>query len=103
MREDISQAAIDLQVVKDLGLRLERQLQYVRTDAYRETVARERLGMARDGDQVVAIIFDGSMPTEPSFFVSGPNLVDIRDLPIWQQWMALFNLETDLESVAVQP
>ena len=103
LREEILQAAVDLQIVKDLGLRLERQLQYVRTDAYRETVAREQLGMARDGDRVVAIIYDGSLLTEPSFLASQPIPVDIRSLPIWQQWLTLFDLETELETTSIQP
>ena len=96
LREEISQAEANLQVVKELGLRLERQLQYVRTDAYRETVAREQLGMAREGDRVVAIISDGSLLNEPGFLPAVDGVVDIRSLPIWQQWLTLFNLETDL-------
>ncbi len=96
LREEIAQAQTDLQVVKELGLRLERQLQYVRTDAYKETVAREQLGMAREGDQVVAIVFDGLLLHAPGFLPAVDGVVDIRSLPIWQQWLTLFNLETDL-------
>lgn len=96
LREEIAQAQTDLQVVKELGLRLERQLQYVRTDAYKETVAREQLGMAREGDQVVAIVFDGVLLHAPGFLPAVDGVVDVRSLPIWQQWLTLFNLETDL-------
>ncbi len=103
LREEIAQTTSDLQVVKELGLRLERQLQYVRTDAYKETVAREQLGMAREGDNVVAIISDGSLLNEPGFLRPVVVPVDIRSLPIWQQWLTLFNLEPDLELNSTRP
>ena len=102
-REEIGQTTTDLQVVKELGLRLERQLQYVRTDAYKETVAREQLGMAREGDKVVAIISDGSLLKESGLQRSTANSVDIGSLPIWQQWLTLFNFETDLGPVSTRP
>ncbi len=101
--EEIGQTTTDLQVVKELGLRLERQLQYVRTDAYKETVAREQLGMAREGDKVVAIISDGSLLKESGLLRSTANSVDIGSLPIWQQWLTLFNFETDLGPISTRP
>ncbi len=103
LREELAQATTDLQVVKELGLRLERQLQYVRTDAYNETVAREQLGMAREGDNVVAIISNGVMLHEPGFLPPVNAGVDIHALPVWQQWLTLFNLETDLVLETTRP
>lgn len=93
LREEVRQATADLQVSREQELRLERQLQYVRTDAYRETAAREHLGMAREGDTVVAIVSDGRVVESPVAAVATEEQVDILSLPIWQQWMALFNLE----------
>ncbi len=103
LREEISQATTNLQVVKELGLRLERQLQYVRTDAYKETVAREKLGMARSGDRVVAIIADGSLSHATEFLSSAGGGEDILSLPIWRQWLLLFNLETGLALETTSP
>ena len=43
LRDEIAQATAELQNANEKSVRLEKQLQYVQTDAYKETIAREQL------------------------------------------------------------
>ena len=78
------------------GLRLAQQLEYVKTDAYRETVARDKLGLSRPGDQVVAVILPRGYSHTGSGLLPQTQETSVLDLPIWEQWFALFNIEIDL-------
>lgn len=97
LREEIGQAAARLQDSHERGLWLEQQLRYIQSDAYKETVARDQLGMARAGDNVFGIMTD---PAADMAIGSGlpavPPSVGLGDLPIWQQWAQLFNLDIEL-------
>lgn len=97
LKAEIDTAAARLYGANERGLRLERQLQYVQTDAFKETVARDRLGMVQAGDNVFAVIVNPE-ETLNQAWMAPPNAPDVRDLPVWQQWLALFNLDIEILS-----
>ncbi len=96
LKKEVAQATTRLDSAYERGLRLEQQLAYVQTDGYKETAAREMLGLVRPGDRVFAII-----PTDAALDIyadetQGTEATDVRLLPVWQQWLDLFNLKISL-------
>ena len=96
VRAELEQASNKYAEATQRGLRLAQQLEYVKTDAYRETVARDKLGLSRDGDQVVAVILPRGYSHTGSGLLPQTQATSVLDLPIWEQWFVLFNIEIDL-------
>ena len=61
--------------------RLESQLADMKDPSYVERVARDQLGMVKEGEAIVMLPQGGS-----SAGISGGE----RTLPVWQQWLRLF-------------
>jgi cell division protein FtsB len=77
---------------------LREQLNYVQREAYVYEVARNRLGMVQPGDELI-------IPVAPP---STPLLLPLPDslgrqpvnLPVWRQWLELFQLSSAVEPVS---
>jgi cell division protein FtsB len=94
------EARIELEEARTLVLAA--NLDYVDSEDYVDRVAREELGMGREGDRVM-IIVDAPTPIPAdvaSALLAEPasdrpieamsELVRYGDPPIWKQWLALF-------------
>ncbi len=95
-KQEVAQSTARLHSTQERGLRLEQQLAYVQTDGYKETAAREMLGLARPGDNVFAIVPTEALQVSPVMDVPAEVVTDMRGLPVWQQWLDLFNLQIPL-------
>ena len=95
-KQEVAQSTARLHSTQERGLRLEQQLAYVQTDGYKETAAREMLGLARPGDNVFAIVPTEALQVSPVMDVPAAVVTDMRGLPVWQQWLDLFNLQIPL-------
>ena len=95
-KQEVAQSTARLHSTQERGLRLEQQLAYVQTDGYKETAAREMLGLARPGDNVFAIVPTEALQASPVMDVPAEVVTDMRGLPVWQQWLDLFNLQIPL-------
>lgn len=95
LRDEIAQATAELQNANEKSVRLEKQLQYVQTDAYKETIAREQLGLIRPGDVVVAVLSNASQATYSRIYAPADIEPNLLTLPIWRQWLELFNLDME--------
>ena len=96
LKEEVAQSAARLNSAKERGLRLEQQLAYVKTDGFKETAAREMLGLARPGDKVFAIIPTDATQVSMAYNPPAEAVTDVRLLPVWEQWLDLFNLKVPL-------
>lgn len=80
---------VDIDHLEAEKRQLEQQVAYAESSAYAEQVAREQLGLARDGDIVVLPTFPDLVPEHqapPSSVAPQPTPV-----PNWQAWQqALF-------------
>lgn len=63
---------------------LKRQLEEATSSAYIEKVARNKLGLVKEGDVVVL------MNPIQNAGVSGQGTVNALELPVWKQWWRLF-------------
>ena len=64
---------------------------------YIDQVAREKFGLAKPGDKVLVILNEPSAaPVAQQVAAASADVasVDIRTLPIWQQWVVFFTTET---------
>ncbi len=95
LKQQAAASAARLHDTNERGLRLEQQLAYVKTDGYKETVARE-LGLARPGDKVLAIVPADTLQASLAADMSAEAVTDVYQLPIWQQWLDLFNVKVAL-------
>ncbi|MBI2755766.1 MAG: septum formation initiator family protein [Chloroflexi bacterium] len=67
------------------NLKLQADLEYARTDAAIEAIAREQLGLVRPGDRALATVGSGAVTPPPP---PAPNAPPAP--PPWQQWRDLF-------------
>jgi cell division protein FtsB len=77
---------------------LEDKLAYYSSDEYADKVAREQLGLAKPGDQVIVVIETTPVPTSaPAEATENETQRAIDDsAPLWQQWLSLFAQARDL-------
>jgi cell division protein FtsL len=84
-----AQAQAEVDQIEAANARLQGQVEYAESPAYAEQVAREQLGMARDGDTVILPTFPDITPT-----VVAPTPAPLPDptaQPNWRGWQhALF-------------
>lgn len=85
-----AQGTVD--TIRQENATLSAQLDYQRTPAYAEQVAREQLGLMKPGDHVVHVqITDAPQslaPVTPAAPAPSPTAVAVR--PNWQRWLQLF-------------
>lgn len=77
---------------KERQLTLVTQHEFVYSDEYVDRIAREDLGLAKQGDKVIVVIpnaedTSGLAKAEVSTAEQTQNLIQ---MPIWQQWLELF-------------
>lgn len=72
---------------------LERDLEYVRSPEYIEQQARDKLGLAREGDTVILFGSSSGITKPPppdnqtqQQMLSAPS----ESLPVWEEWVRLF-------------
>ena len=94
-----------IQADNDKNLELQARLAYVKSPDYLDKIAREDLGMAKEGDTVVVVLAATPVPTfalptvTPQANVVAPAPLgawqgeagaDSDGKPLWQQWFELF-------------
>jgi len=80
-KDFVSKAEQELEAQKDLNNKLKSELSYVQTPEFIEKEARNKLFMAKEGEQRVLV----SKPQEELV----PNAKE-KEIPNWQQWWNLF-------------
>lgn len=73
---------IDLQTVSRENQKLTKELQDTQTTGYVERIARDKLGMVKDGEAIVLLPPNASQAAPESGVDAVPN---------WQRWWKLFN------------
>jgi cell division protein FtsB len=84
-----AEAQADLARIESENARLQGEVQFAESPAYAEQVAREQLGMARDGDTVILPTFPDVTPT--AILPTPEPLPAVTPQPNWRGWQrALF-------------
>lgn len=84
----LERATAELKKFEAEQVELKQQLEYFRSDEYVETIARDKLLMAKP-DETVLILPSETSPIQNSAF-NIQNSPAEPDLPNWQKWMKLF-------------
>lgn len=87
-RERLVEARHSLEVVRREQVSLEEDLRMVQSDFFKERQARDKLGLSREGEQIV-ILPDEEILKRLSPRVNKKEQYSLPD-PIWRQWVNLF-------------
>lgn len=85
----ISQEEERLAKVKLENEELKQQLAQIQTPEYIEQQAREKLGLAREGEIVIILPPSPYSQSEKNQLPPKENLKEKEEKPIWQQWLNL--------------
>lgn len=70
-----------LEELKVQGSRFKAELEYVQSPEFAEKEAREKLGWAKEGEEVWVL---------PPINVNQPEIEENPDIPNWRKWLELF-------------
>jgi hypothetical protein len=84
LEQSIAQQSARIAAAKQRQQMLQQQLDYVRSDAYVEEVARNELGMVQPGDELWVVV-----PGPKSMAVASEGVVSsaVVSPPLWQEWL----------------
>jgi cell division protein FtsB len=80
--KEIDKEQQKLEDLKADNVNLKQQLEYVKSDAFVEKEARDKLGMAKDGEAVVLMPENVSKTSE--------DQIQQEEAPNWKKWWQLF-------------
>ncbi len=79
----------ELKKLDQKQVELKRQLEYFSSDEYVETIARDKLLLAKEGETVLILPKENDAALLPSSFFPLPSEAEPQ-LPNWQKWAKLF-------------
>ncbi len=85
----LERAQQELKKLERKQVELKQQLEYFRSDEYVETIARDKLLLAKPGETVLLLPESQTQNNQQLTIINQQSLGD-PDLPNWQKWAQLF-------------